>query len=206
MLLKKVKALVTSKIVAVLSFAPASFGLVSCVYGSEHCCAEYPYPEAQGEELLAYQQMCYTSVAYSGCKLKKVDCSIFKALECCKPLNEGFQGISHESFRALPEILKAGGLSFGAASFFLPVYAASFSQEDGVSMPVVPYTELFYLPTNAYTWCFLNSDPETCQCDIQNAQAFEQTLDVCCGTDGTSEDRRACALSMVQNDGMCPDK
>ena len=187
MFLKKLKSLISSKLAVLLPIAPLSVGIISCVYGeSMHCCTEYE-PEID-DEIAAeiaffnnYSQMCYTSTSYSGCRFKDIDRSIHEAIKCCAPLKEKMHGVGIDSMSEL------------AKSVFLP------TMQKG--------EEYNAIPTNAYTWCLYNANPQTHECSIDRAQVFGQILDDCCGkADGQNNTKRdRCILDMVSNDGKCPD-
>ena len=56
----------------------------------------------------------------------------------------------------------------------------------------------YKLPMNAYTWCLLNTNPQTYACDLDRAREFEKSLRACCHGDDIS-----CISSYIKNNGNC---
>ena len=172
------------------------------------CCNEYFYRGAE-EDTTAFSNNALTTTSYASrhavynnmceflttlddsydrelsCNLKAVDSFIDAAKDCCYPL------IAESMDYYLNEDLEAITLSqsYKNATTLFPVLNA---------MGPLAFQEVY--PVNAYTWCVLNTNPTTFQCDLAGARAFEDSLRLCCGGDYVTD---ACYTNMVQSNGQC---
>ena len=171
----------------------ASVGTISCVYGPDPgCCGEYtPGPEdAYSDNVLnTYQQMCLSVMdtheeydRQANCKLKMADRYVYSAIDCCAPLKSE---ISVKFFNR-----NDFDNDINYTYFFL---YTMFGRETYSYNPV-------YMPTNAYTYCLLNTDPYSNQCNIDDAQIFGQNLDKCCKR---ATNKEACIESFTLNNNKC---
>lgn len=193
MFLSKLRNLFSSKITALFTMGAASVGTISCVYGPDPgCCGEYPpglldnYSE---NELDTYQQMCLSLMdtreeydRQANCKLKMADRYIYSAEDCCAPLKSD---ISVQFFNRA---------DFDEKIHYDYYFLYTMLGRDNYSYNPV------YMPTNAYTYCLLNTDPYTNRCNIDDAQMFEQDLNKCCKK---AIDSYACIESFILNNNQC---
>lgn len=188
MLLSKIKSYFSSKAAALFTMGSAAIGIISCDYGPVDCCLEYE-PESQYLNELhdqnAYAQICHKSMGSSDeydldfeCKYREVDRVVDAAVHCCAPLKPEDDDT--------PNTLKVSNSVSGN------------STEDDTTVEI--NTRTTYVPTNAYAWCLLNTNPQTYACNLQKALDYEQAIKDCCSN---SPHRDTCILSVDKNGGKC---
>ena len=189
------------------------------------CCFDYIYYyDDTGHTEDAFEQMCLNAMTYDkkydlnyDCKLREVDKYVDAALACCEPLKDEIKTSLFDDVVSHPSEWTASD-----AELMLPLLNHSFNNRasDKYSPDSIynydPYSDAhnmiwggnygnsgayqYKLPENAYTWCLLNTNPNTYQCDLNGARAFERNLRKCCGGDNGS-----CLAAYVKNSGQCID-
>ena len=189
------KSLPASSLV-LAAIVTATFATLGCDPEVPDCCDNY-VPESMAlmsiRDPEISEQMCRATMGFDDkynifntCYYKEVDRYIDAAIECCAPL------LNPTTDRGVVPIGRTiHDLPYASFMFFLPSWVTHADQN--------PYTE-YFAPANAYTWCLLNTNPRTFQCNLQQAKAFEKTLYDCCTNAGNT----TCIQSMVFNGGKCP--
>lgn len=156
------------------------------------------------------------------CKLREVDRYVDAAFACCAPLKDKLK----TSFLS-DVISQYSDWTAEDTQLLLPILDQSFSNRaadkyksseiysydpysDSSNMiwggyyhyesdtTIINYKYRYILPTNAYTWCLLNTNPQTYECDLYKAQDFERSLKACCTSDNSS-----CLESYIKHSGNC---
>ena len=193
MFLSKIKKLFSSKMTALFTMSAASVGTISCVYGPDPGCCDGYLPSSDGiyseNEMDAYQQMCLSVMdtkdeynRQADCKLKMADRYVYSAEECCA------------SIRSDIEVQFFNRMDFSDNIKYDYYFIYTMLGRDNYAFNPV------YMPTNAYTFCLLNTDPYSNQCDVVKAVEFERNLKQCCGHDSND---LSCMRSFILNNNEC---
>lgn len=210
---------------AVLTCASLSIGCDPLLIS---CCDGYIYYDETAHPDDAFKQMCLNAMTCDqkydlnfDCKLREVDKYVDAAIACCAPLKDEIRTSILNDAVSSPEDWTAAD-----TQLFLPLLDEIFTRRDGehyISAQINsynPYDNAKYggnniyesltdesankynynLPMNAYTWCLLNTNPQTYKCDLYGAKEFERSLQACCTGNDTS-----CLTTYIKNSGNCND-